>query len=178
MLLTRAGKSLTRPAPVAMGCPGIRSAGRRGGQDLGAGCGESPGSRCCSLMKGVGSPRGEGHSANVRPLLFLTWKVLEGVGPFQYLRQVSGSTACLEVGGGTQGTDGSRETEPLENWDGPGPGRTEDSMPEPGGPSSPTSRSNQVSSTLTEPSLGPERQSGTPLWAVGLLRPFILPFLS
>lgn len=41
-------------------------------------------------------------------------------------------------------------------------------MPETGGPSSLTSRSNQVSSTLTEPSLGPERQSGDPLVGYGV----------
>lgn len=40
------------------GCPGIRSARRKGGQDLEAVCGESLGSRGCSLMKGVGIPRG------------------------------------------------------------------------------------------------------------------------
>lgn len=107
-----------------MGCPGIRSAGRRGGQDLRAVCGESLVSRGCSLMKGVGISGGSVTvSVSVRPLLFFTWKVLEGVGHFQCLRQVSGSTTCLEVGGGTQGTDGSGEREPLENWDGPGPGR-------------------------------------------------------
>ena len=73
--------------------------------------------------EGGGYLRGERHSVSVRPRLFFTWKVLEGVGHFQCLRQVSGSTTCLEVGGGTQGTDGSGEREPLENWDGPGPGR-------------------------------------------------------